>query len=135
MDLQALKMVRSMRSDLELRRSKMHMAMRGAREAKVKLDKATRHGNFGARANSAHQKGAHPWDVGRTKSARPWEVVGRALGGGVAKQPMAACAGATEDGSRAAGLKPRDAREAEGEPGGAPSTSGSEEGCCSNPRC
>mmetsp|Transcript_13518 Transcript_13518/g.34788 ORF Transcript_13518/g.34788 Transcript_13518/m.34788 type:complete len:130 (+) Transcript_13518:2-391(+) len=43
----ALKMVRSMRSDLELRRSKMHMAMRGAREAKVKLDKATRHGNFG----------------------------------------------------------------------------------------
>jgi len=44
----ALKQVRSMRSDLELRRSKMRLAMTHQRDAKVKRDKEIRLGNFGS---------------------------------------------------------------------------------------
>jgi len=44
----ALKVVRSAKSDLELRRSKMHLAMTHMREQKVRRDSEIRHGNFGS---------------------------------------------------------------------------------------
>ena len=42
----AMKSVRSVKSDLELRRSKMHMAMRMAREAKRKHDQNLKSSKF-----------------------------------------------------------------------------------------